>query len=159
MASAILSIYDALAAVTVSDGVTAVAARDVDVQPNSLTTADAPIRILTVIDPRGGQNTARSDTAWGANAGSGFYRITWVIYDVLYHTPLAQGRGQMDVNVPLLTYMANYYAMLAATVALPADAALVNCTMQPSVLEYPLGGGVWWFAVRGMLTIQEDICP
>ena len=159
MASAILSIYDALAAVTVSDGTNSIAARDVDLQPNSLTTADAPLRILTVIDPRGGQQQARSDTSWGAAAGSGLYRITWIIYDVLYHTPLAQGRGIRDVNVALLTYMGNYYAMLAATVALPADAALASCTMQPSVLEYPLGSGHTWYAVRGMLTIQEDVCP
>jgi hypothetical protein len=124
-----------------------------------MTTADAPVRILTVIDPRGGQQQARSDTAWGAAAGSGFYRITWVIYDVLLYRPLFQGRGVMDVNAALLTYMGNYYAMLAATIALPAGAIAVSTTMQPSVLEYPQGSGVMWFAVRGMLTIQEDICP
>ena len=119
MSSAILAVYDALAATTVSDGAQEIAARDIDAQPNSLNTAVAPVRILTVIDPLAGTQRARSDTAWGAMGGSGFYKIDWVIYDVLYHTPLFQGRGVMDVNEPLLTYQANYYAMIAGTLALP----------------------------------------
>jgi hypothetical protein len=159
MSSAILAIYDALAATTVSDGVTDIEARDIDAQPNSLNTAIAPLRILTVLDPLAGTQRARSDTAWGAMGGSGFYRVDWVLYDVLYHTPLFQGRGVMDVNTPLLTYQANYYAMISGALQLPANVALLSMTMQPSVLEYPLRSGNWYYAVRGTLAIQETICP
>jgi len=159
--SAILSIYDALAAVTVSDGVTAIAARDIDDQPNSLTTANTPVRVLTVIDPLAGLQRARSDGAWASSQGSGNYNVAWVLYDVLIHTPLFQTRGVRDLNAKLITYMANYYDMLAAMDAgdFPAGVITVTATMQPVVVQYPLNSGHWWYAVRGMLEIQENICP
>lgn len=160
MPSEILSIYDALAAVTVSDGVREIAARNLAEQPNAINTADAPLRMLTVIDPLNSTDRARSDDVWGAAAGSGFYTVTWTLFDVLYHTPLAQGRGVRDVNVPLLTYIRNYYAMLAAnTAALDTFGAVVQRTlMLPMVLEYPRQSGHAWYAVRCMLTIYESNC-
>lgn len=158
MASAILAIYDTLAATTVSDGVQEIAAVNVGDQPNSLNSADAPLRLLTVLDPMAGTMRAASDTAWGAGQGSGIMQITWNLFDVLYHTPAFQGRGVRDYNEPLLVYQANYFDMLKTLDFGEANVTRVPVTMQPAILEYPLRSGHFWYAVRVTLAIQEGPC-
>jgi len=161
MASDILAIYDALAAVTVSDGTHDIAARNVEDQPAALNTGILPVRVLTVLDPFNSLDRARSETAWAAQEGSGFFFITWTIYDILYHTPLYQGRGVRDVNIPLLTYIANYYDMLSTNAPLLHnynDASVERATLVPLVLRYPGQTDYAVYAVRCMLQIKER-CP
>lgn len=165
MSSAILSIYDALDAtsvtVTKANGTTTTAAvRDADELPNSLTTADLPVRLLWASDPFGGDNAA-SSTVFHGQSGSGYYNLTWTITDMLYYVPIAQGLGVKSVHKNLIAYIADYMDMLSDSTRFAittGDAQVRDVRADVSVMEYPLGSGAWYWGVRATLTVDESIC-
>ena len=165
MSSVISAIYDALDATSVSvtkpDGTSVTASvRDADELPNSITTADLPIRLLWANDPFGGSN-ANSATVFHGQSGSSYYNLQWTITDMLYYTPVAQGLGVKSAAKNLLAYIADYYDMLSDSTRFSistGDARVKDARADVDVMEYPLGSGVWYWGVRMTLTIDESIC-
>ena len=156
MSSAILTIYDAFVAATVTVGGVVFTAKDADALPNGLTTAVLPLRLLAPLDVLGRENATDVPVYTLQNA-SFVTLATWRIYDHMYYRPLAQGIGQRTVNAVLLGYMADYLEMVrdVSRLTLPAAAQVQDVTLAADILEYPLGGGVYYYGVRAVVTIQE----
>ena len=155
MASQIATIYDTLAAKSLTVSSTAVTAKDADQIPNSLNTADLPVRILTPLLVFGGDVLA-SGSIWGASSGSAVSQTLWTINDVMYWRPVHDSVGVRAHAKILVAYASAYLDMLKTDTSLAA-LGVVNLThtISTNVLNYPRGSGNWYYGVTCTLVITE----
>ena len=80
MTSAIGTIYDTLAATTITVDSKAITVKDADQLPNSVPAANLPVRLLTPLTAFGNEAGATSEVI-GSSAGSQPMIINWSIVD------------------------------------------------------------------------------
>ena len=156
MASQIATIYDTLAAKSLTVSSTAVTAKDADQIPNSIPAANLPVRILTPLLVFGGDVLA-SGSIWGkAGASSAVSQTLWTINDVMYWRPINDDVGVRAHAKILVAYAAEYLDMLKTDTSLAA-LGVVNLThtISTNVLNYPRRSGNWYYGVTCTLVITE----
>jgi len=152
MSSNILTIYDQIAATSITVNGTAVTVKDADQLPNRVASADLPVRLLTPLSGFGAEG-AQSSSVWASSGGSSVRQVEWIIYDLLLWQPITLDVGVKAWAKELLAYSRQYFDMLGSlelTGAVRLDANLTH-----SVIEYPLLSGVLYGGVRATLTIRE----
>jgi hypothetical protein len=155
MSSAIASIYDALAATSITVNSTSVAVKDADELPNSVPAANLPVRLLTVMNTNGTELNVRSDTI----GGDGYSMPTivfWRMADVMLWRKIGTDIGVKAHSKEIVSYAAEYIDMLRTFVASNGyQVTLMDASALP--YNYPEGSDDWFYAFVVTLEIKEDI--
>lgn len=150
--SSILTIYNTVAAMSVSaDGKTPTT-KDLDDLKDTYTSSDLPTRVLLPVglaDPS--QASDGAFIALGDGAG-----ITWQITDLLLWATVASGVGLVSVAAPLLEYSGAYVEALRTI----RDAGIGSGYLQgwivaPGTIEYPANSGHYYYGCTCVLSIRE----
>lgn len=152
MASNILTIYDELAATSISVDGTSVTAKDADQLPNRVASADLPVRLITPISEFGSDNSI-STSIWNTSGGSAVREVTWVIQDVMLWKPVTQETGVKAWAKSLVDYQKQYLTMLESLSL--SGAVKVDVSMSATIIEYPLLSGNFYAGVRATLNVKE----
>lgn len=152
MSSNILTIYDQIAATSITVNGTAVTVKDADQLPNRVASADLPIRLITPISGFGVEG-AQTDSVWAGGSGSTVRQVEWQIFDVMLWKPIALDVGVKAWAKELLAYSREYFDMLEDLTL--TGAVYLDANLTHSVIEYPLLSGVFYAGVRATLTIRE----
>jgi hypothetical protein len=145
--SALLAIYDALAAMQVPVNAVIVPVKKPTELPESVAAASTPIRLLMPMGTRPGSTAIAALTMQGA-AGA-----EWRIADLLLLKPAQAGRLDQAAGV-LVQYMQDYASALMRQRAL-AGAFIQSAGVEAGIFEYPAQSNVKWFGVEATLTVKE----
>lgn len=145
--SALLSIYDALAAMQVPVAGVIVPVKRVTELPESVAAGSTPLRLLMPLGTRPGATSLAALTLQGA-AGA-----EWGIADLLLLRPSSAGRLEQAAAL-LVQYMQDYAGALARQKAL-AGAFIQSARLEAGVFKYPAGGSAEWYGVEASLTVKE----
>lgn len=148
--SAVQTVYANVAAMTVSVGGVTPAVKSLAQLPNSIATADLPMRLLL---PTGqGAGDARGISIIDA---SGNVQVNWAVTDLMLWRPCAQGLGLRDVASDLITYIGAYVDALRTNMSIAPGCQINGANVQPGQYEYPQGSGNWYFGVQATLEVVE----
>jgi len=145
------AIFDALAAMTVQHNSTNVLTYSIDALPNSLPSADLPIRLLD-----GGDLTGLEWVTLG-NVATNKAKLKWAITDTFYLQPVSQGSTLGTAAGELATYASAYVTALQAVKKIPTGAEITDAKGTIGVSEYPVGGGTFYYMYKIELEVQEVI--
>ncbi len=148
--SAILDIYAALAATTVTADSKTPTVYSLEALPQSAATAHLPCRLLLPVgdaanEGRDGQFIAIGDTV----------AVDWQIKDLMLWESTGQGIGLSGVASQLVEYAGKYMDMIRTFKAPSAQSNLLTVTALPGTFEYPSNSGVSYYGVMCTLTIHE----
>ena len=154
MSSQLVSIVATLAAQPVALGTgTVLGVTGADL-PDSLESAQVPLRLLL---PTGGrQEVAASLGKTFASGGQGVTVAEWEISDILFYRALGAGIGMTDLAPVVSGYCAAYLSIFAP---LRTQRWSVTAVRFPAIggFEWPLGSERWWSGVQATVTIKEII--
>lgn len=155
MSSAIDTIYNELAATTITVGGITISVKDADELPDKIHRTDCPVRVLTPIYQFGGgvEEFSHGETIWQAASGSSPKYVDWTIYDVLLWKPVAASIGAKAWAKELVLYCREYYDMIS-TLAL-TNVQRVDTYVSPLIIEYPLYTGNYFSGARSTLRMRE----
>jgi len=154
MACQLRTIYNTIAAVSVTAGGKTPTVYNLDSLPDVMHSASVPARLLLpVASNMEGRNLSF------VLAGTGQMRTAqWKITDLLLWQAQAQGRGLEQVAGHLVDYVAAYVNAVAAKQPLiSGQVTLEDMTLTPGVFLYPSSGATAWFGVEVVWQIKEII--
>lgn len=145
------TIFDAVKALSVSHDGSTVLAYNIDALPNSLPSADLPIRLLD-----GGD---LEDLGWLALGDVTTSRaiLRWVVIDTFYLKPVTQGETTGDAAGDLVTYASAYLTQLQSIKKPTTTSEILEAKGKIGVEEYPIGSGAFYYVYKFELKIQEQI--
>lgn len=156
-ASQLLSIYDAIAAMSVTAGGQTPTVWDVDDIRDSVQTGHLPVRILL---PHG-------DFRGGGSGGQAFRPITltnsiskgtWNIVDLCLWRPVGQGLGMRDIGPTLVEYCSAYVtALVGINRGTTYQSYLTGWEIAAGVYAYPEPSDNWFWGVRAVVQVDEII--
>jgi hypothetical protein len=155
-ASQIRTIYSTLATKTiqvessVAYGTTTPQIFDLNALPDYVDSAKLPCRLLL---PFGTAKAEGRDVHFIALGNTA--KATWHVIDLLLWRPVEEGIGVNSVAADLMTYCAQYVAMLRANRSLVSQTVIKSVNLTPDTWEYPLGSGVFYWGVECALDIDE----
>lgn len=156
MSSQIKEIYQAISDMDIVLNGAVVPVKKPSELPNSIQTANLPVRLLTPIH-QFIPGFITSDN-WNAGLGSGIVQATWNVVDIFLYEPVNQTIGVRALTDPLIDYCKIYIdAMNAGELALPNNVVNLNYIMRPDIINYPLGGATFYYGVYTYHTILEKI--
>lgn len=151
MTSAIATIYDNIAATTITVSGKTIAVKDADELPNSVAAANVPVRLLTPISSFGLEVGAVANVV-GSSIGGNPFDVDWNIIDLMLWAKAISGVGLKAYGKDLIAYCAAWYEMVRA---LGATHNVIGARCTPDVINYPIGSDDWFYGVRGYLVIKE----
>lgn len=154
MSSQIVAIYDALAATTITVDNKAIRVKDADELPNSLSSADLPVRLLTPFSEFLPENAATQNLLF--DSSTMVQRIDWSLADIMFWRPVAQGVGVKAVAGLALVYMRQYFAMWSA-LSVPGTVEARLRMQASAALEYPQFSGNYYYGVVAILSLAEKV--
>ena len=150
-------LYTALAAIDITfikeDTVSeTVSAYDLNSIPNTIASANLPIRILTPVNGRceGIESASSADEASGRI-------VVWELTDLMLWRPTAHGSGLRDFASDLTRYIDAYELTMRAHRNILTGFDIMSMRFAPDVYGYPAGGKFDYFGVKIILTIREPI--
>ena len=147
--SALLAIYDALAAVQVPVNGVIAPVRNVTDLPESVVAGDCPVRLLMPWGERTGGNTESFLSL------SGMAQADWTIVDLLLLRPSQAGKLE-TASEAVVRYMQDYATAINGRRALTQTAQVLGTVrFNPGVGAYPAGGSALWYGVEVTLTVRE----
>lgn len=158
-ASVIRTIYATLAskAVTVSDsvayGTKTPPVFDLAALPDYVDSAKLPCRLLL---PFGTAKAEERDVHFIALGNT--VKATWHVIDLLLWRPVEEGIGINSVAADLMTYCAEYVAMVRAArggTNFVTQTVIKSVNLTPDTWEYPPGSGTFFWGVECALDIDE----
>jgi len=155
-ASVIRTIYSTLASKTISVtnsvayGTKTPPVFDLDALPDYVDSAKLPCRLLL---PFGTAKAEGRDVHFIALGNTN--KVTWRVIDLLLWRQVEEGIGVNSVAADLMTYCAQYIAMLRANRSLVAQTVIKSVNLTPDMWEYPLGSGIFFWGVECALDIDE----
>lgn len=153
--SALVAIYSAIAAMSITVGTETPAVYGLASVPNKLETAQLPCRRLEIFDNRMETITAKHTTLSGSATPN--MHVTWAISDLLIWKPEAQGRGVRDVDEQLISYCAKYIDAVRVNEAITSNASIEDCRPLPGLYPYPASSDIFYFGVLVILSIKERV--
>lgn len=155
MASQIEEIYTAFKNSVVTVGSKSITVKEPATLPNSIQTANLPLRLLTPIS-RFSTGFATSNSTWNSGQGSQKNQIDWVITDLFLYDALNQQIGVKALSSPLVEYCKNYLDMMA-NFELPSSCWISNISLRCDVFDYPIGIGIFYYGVIALVSVTEKI--
>lgn len=159
MNSRILSIYSALAATQITVGSELVKVAPITQLPNSVSSLQTPIRILTPLQQFSPPNLSSTSVGGAYQGSGGVLDLDWLIHDLLLWAPLAQGRGLQTHSEELIKYCGEYIDMIrdSTRLALPQNTWIHRWSLHVELIEFPLSSRMLYFGVRGALIVREKM--
>jgi hypothetical protein len=131
----LLTVYDALAAISVTLDGQPVPSYGLDALPASLQTAQLPCRLLLPLSTRSDAWAVQPVSFAGVRTSIG-----WKITDLFLYAPAGQGRG-LSASAPVLArYQGAYIDALKAQTRLLDGVTIESCALEPGLYAYPEGG-------------------
>lgn len=147
--SAIVSIFNGVAAQAVTVGAITPTVYNIDTLPAAVAPAQLPCRLMLPMD-------AKTEATSGQFLGFGtISTVTWRITDLMLWTPALSGAGIHDYALTLVQYAGAYMDMLRKIRAPAPITRITNWSAQPGRFQYPLRSGRWYFGVECMIEVQE----
>lgn len=150
--SAILDIYTALAAKTVTIGGVTPTVYSLASLPASAETAITPCRLLLPVG-----DSANEGREFGFIAIGTTVTVDWQIKDLLLWQSTGQGTGLSGFASDLVEYAGLYADMLRTFKAPSTQSNLQSANILPGVFEYPASSGRFYTGVLCTLTVHEVI--
>lgn len=153
MASNLQTIYNSLAATTVTVGAKTPDVYNLHELQGWHDAADLPARLLLPTNRRNRATSFRHDVM-GATAAE----VSWQITDLCLWKSVGEGIGLKDVAEDLVTYSRLYADMLVTyRPAVGKNARVSNAEIIVDVFDWPEGSGMAFWGVEAILTITENI--
>lgn len=157
MSSQIKEIYAAFASLSITLGTKVVTAKQPSELPNTIPSANLPLRLLTPIS-RFSNNFGISDTTWNSGLGSQVNQVTWTITDLFLYDAINTQIGVKALTDPLIDYAKEYLNQAAnGGIDLPGNCWVDQISLRPDVIEYPLGSGNFYYGVVAIVRVTEKI--
>lgn len=154
--SQLTTIFSALAATTITVGITSITALNGATLPDSVESAQLPIRLILPVGGKASGTVATPRTFKTSATEGGVLVVDWTISDLLLWRALGAGIGLTDLAPDLIAYMAAYMAVVAPLRT--SRWSLTGITF-PVIggLEWPASSDRWYSGVQASLTIREII--
>lgn len=156
MSSQIKNIYSAFSAMDVTLDGEIVPVKKPETLPNSIQTANLPLRLLTPLQPF--IPNFSTSSSWNAGVGSSVNQVNWIVTDIFLSDAMNQNIGIRAHADTLIDYCVAYIeAMNDGSLALPNNTMITNYTTRPDVINYPIGSQYWYYGVFCYINILEKI--
>lgn len=153
-ASDLTSIYDAIAAMSVTAGGKTPQVWGLDELKDSVHTAHLPIRILL---PNGNVNVGAQQAFRPVTIDS-IAKGTWQIVDLCLWKPIGQGLGMRDVGAVLAEYCGAYAtALVQRGRATTQQSYITGLDISAGVYAYPDTSNELFWGVRAVVQVDEII--
>ena len=154
--SQLATIYSTLAATPITVGAVAVAALNGATLPDSVESAQLPVRLILPVGGKASGTVQTPRTFKTSTTQGGVLVVDWTLSDVLLWRALGAGVGLTDLAPELIAYMAAYMAVVAP---LRTPRWSVTNIAFPVIggLEWPASSDRWYSGVQATLTIREII--
>lgn len=147
--SAIIAIFNGVAAQAVSVGAITPVVYNLDTLPAALVPAQLPCRLMLPLE-------AKIEATTGQFLGFGtISTVTWRVTDLMLWATALTGAGIHDYALTLVQYAGAYVDMLRRIRAPASITRITNWSAQPGRFQYPLRSGRWYFGVECMIEVQE----
>lgn len=161
MTSAIVDIYSAIEGIEVLVDGAAPFVYGLTGIPNTVASADLPVRVLLDLANAGEGQSMQFHTVNSGIGGGGAQYIDWQISDLMLLLPEAQGLGVKQVAETLVAYTGAYVDAVRDNREL-VDEALNSASftalrVSPGIYEYPAESGNRYWGVMATSTIREII--
>lgn len=159
MNSKILEVYEALAATEITIAGELIKVAPLEQLPNSVTSLQTPIRILTPLQQFSPPNLASTSIGGAYQGSGGVLDLDWLIHDLLLWAPLASGKGLQTHASSLVTYCGEYIDLVrdAERLVWPANTWMQRWTLHVELIEFPLLSKMFYFGVRAILIVREKM--
>lgn len=150
--SQILTIYDTIAALSITANSKTPSVMDVDALPNTMDTAPLPIRILMPLGTLagvGGANDSRFVTL------DSITNTRWTIRDLCLWQAVGQGIGYKTIVPVLVEYAGKYLDAIRANRQMTHTAYIQRVSVQPMVVEWPEQSGRFFYAIDSTVDVDE----
>lgn len=148
--SAILDIYAALAAKTVTADSKTPTVYSLASLPSSVETAQLPCRLLLPVGDNSNEGRDIGFIAIGTTA-----TVNWQVKDLLLWQSTGQGIGLSGFASQLVEYAGAYVDMIRSFKQPSTYSNLESVNILPGIFEYPSAGGIFYAGVMCTLTIHE----
>lgn len=156
MSSQIKAIYTAFANMDVAIDGNTIPVKKPEQLPDSIQTAQLPVRLLTPLRPFLPDYSRSS--SWNTSEGSSVNRVDWTIIDIFLYDAMNQRIGIKAHADSLIDYCVAYIdAMNDGSLVLPNNTMITNWTTRPDVINYPIGSNSWYYGVYCYHSILEKI--
>lgn len=149
MASRLSTILTNIAGIAVTVGSTTANAKVLTTMPDSLRSADLPMRLI-LCDGTAGDEGIRSLTISG-----GLQQAVWEIRDTYIYKPIAQGAGLDEALPALISYTTAYAAAFSTNKTIAANSIIEEISGEVTTWEYPANSGTRYHIVEHVLLVRE----
>ena len=150
--SQILSIYDTIAAWTITVGTVTPTVLDVDELPNTADSWRLPTRVLMPVGSFAGGGGARNQRFVTLDS---ITNVTWTIRDLCLWRLVGRGIGYKTIMPILVEYAGLYTDAVRAERQMTHGAYIQAANVQPTVLEWPDGSGRMFYAIDATIDVAE----
>ncbi len=150
--SQILSIYDTIAALSITVGTKTPTVFDLDELPNTADSVRLPTRLLMPLGAfadAGGARDMRFVTL------DSITNTTWTIRDLCLWQTVGAGIGYKTIIPVLVEYAGLYLDALRANRQMTSAAWVQRASVQPSVVEWPEGSDRMFYAIDATIEVAE----